>query len=197
MLGSFRRPVALGAVLAFAMLLAVGGASVHAQTATTIAMKDFVFEGLPTQLTPGQYTFNVTNQGQQEHVLVMLELQAGKTLQDVLSILPTLGPDSALPPGLFVDGPPTADAFAPPGQSASASFTVRPGNYVAVCPIPDPASGKLHADLGMANLIRVREGAPAGLPDTGAASELTALLAAIAMGGLVVGYATRRRARAA
>jgi hypothetical protein len=36
-----------------------------------------------------------------------------------------------------------------PGQSGWLNLDLEPGNYVAVCYVPDPASGHAHLELGM------------------------------------------------
>ena len=36
-----------------------------------------------------------------------------------------------------------------PGESGWLNLDLQPGNYVALCHIPDPASGKAHEELGM------------------------------------------------
>ena len=36
-----------------------------------------------------------------------------------------------------------------PGNSAQTTLNLTPGNYALVCFIPDPATGKSHAALGM------------------------------------------------
>jgi hypothetical protein len=37
-----------------------------------------------------------------------------------------------------------------PGSSGYPALNLQPGTYAAICLIPDPASGKPHAALGMA-----------------------------------------------
>ncbi len=79
------------------------------------------------------------------------------------------------------------------------------GTYVAVCFIPDPATGKPHAALGMLREFTVGAAAgpgnlpatgeapvPVALPDTGARGVPLLLLAA-ALGLFSVGMVLRRR----
>ena len=131
--------------------------------------------------------------------MAIAELLPGKTFEDVYAVLngpPTQGP----PAGLFAGDASYADLFAAPAQSFTKALTLHPGNYIALCPIPDAASGKPHFALGMIQELRVRSDAPAApvaLPDTGA-TELTTLgltLVALAGGGLLGGALLRRRAR--
>ena len=191
-----RRSVLLGVLLLVPLLVATYGRTAYAQgTALTVPMVDFAF-GLPARLPPGTYTWNVPNRGQQPHVLILLELKAGKTLADLMQVLsgpPTEGP----PPGLAAIANEYADAFAEPGKRASVTLTLHPGNFVALCPVPDPGSGKPHFALGMISELRVREGAvamPSALPNTGTGSSSAGLwLAAMAISGLIGGWYMRRK----
>ncbi len=194
-----RHPVALVVLFLVGLLAVTHSSSVQAQQATTISMQDFKFVGLPARIQPGTYTWTVVNEGKQPHVLVISELLPGKTFEDVYAVLngpPTQGP----PAGLFAGDASYADLFAAPAQSFTKALTLHPGNYIALCPIPDAASGKPHFALGMSQELRVRADAPSApvaLPDTGA-TELTTLgltLVALAGGGLLGGALLRRRAR--
>ena len=158
----------LGILLVSCLL--VGTRQASAEEAASITMREFAFEGVPARLQPGTYTWNIANRGQEPHVLSLAELLPGKTLEDVVNALATSSGsrEEGPPKGLFVGDDQMVGAFAEAGKSRTLEFTLRPGNYVAVCPLPDPASGKLHANLGMIELIRVRVDAPAALPNTGA-----------------------------
>jgi LPXTG-motif cell wall-anchored protein len=131
--------------------------------------------------------------------LVISELLPGKTFEDVYAVLngpPTQGP----PAGLFAGDASYADLFAAPAQSFTKALTLHPGNYIALCPIPDAASGKPHFALGMIQELRVRSDAPAtpvALPDTGVAdsTRLALTLGLLAGAGLLGGALLRRKAR--
>ena len=192
-----RRSVLLGVLLLVPLLVATYGRTAYAQgTALTVPMVDFAF-GLPARLPPGTETWNVVNQGRQPHVLILLELKAGKTLQDLMQVLNTPAPTEGPPPGLAAVANEYVDAFAEPGKRASVTLTLHPGNFVALCPVPDPASGKPHFALGMISELRVREGAvamPSALPNTGTGSSSVGLwLVAIAISGLIGGRYLRRK----
>ena len=64
-----------------------------------------------------------------------------------------------------------------PGGSVWTDYTLSTGNYIAVCNIPDVASGTPHAVLGMVGSFAVTEGAaPATMPATGASTPLALTL---------------------
>ncbi len=191
-----RHPVALVILFLASLLAATHSSSVQAQQATTISMQDFKFVGLSARIQPGTYTWTVVNEGIQPHVLALAELLPGKTFEDVYAVLngpPLQGP----PAGLFAGDDSYADLFAAPAQSFTKALTLHPGNYIALCPIPDAASGKPHFALGMIQELRVRADIPVALPDTGAAdpSTLALTLVALAGAGLLGGGLLRRKAR--
>ena len=199
-----RRPTALVIVLLAGLLVATYSTSVQAQQAATISMQDFRFVGLPARMQPGTYNWTVVNEGKQPHVLDLYELLPGKTFRDVYAVLngpPRQGP----PTGLFAGDAAYAALFAAPAKSFSSPITLHPGNYIAICPIPDAASGAPHFALGMVAELRVRADAPAtapapapvALPDTGAAETSTfgLVLVAFAAAGVLCGGMLRRRAR--
>ena len=72
-----------------------------------------------------------------------MKLAPGKTVEDVKASLQSQSSGSS--PTDFVGG---AGALAQ-GSSAWLKMNLEPGNYVAVCFVPDTASGKAHAELGM------------------------------------------------
>ena len=127
-------------------LFKVTGASNHGQVNPSqadvqVTLKDYSFE-LPSTLKSGLLTYKVTNQDPQPHEVVLLKLVPGKTLQDVQAALHS---ESAPPPGEFVGG---MGVFAP-GASVWHKKNLAPCNYVALCFIPDKASGMPHAQMGM------------------------------------------------
>jgi hypothetical protein len=117
--------------------------------AGTVTMKDFTYD-LPATMGTGRQTYRVVNDGpQQPHETNIVRLNDGKTLADVTAW------DTA-PSG----PPPFTAAGGMNGLSVNASgFMVtqlQPGNYAAVCFIPDPGSGRSHLELGMGKEFTVR-----------------------------------------
>jgi uncharacterized cupredoxin-like copper-binding protein len=107
----------------------------------TFTMKDFTFV-MPDQLPAGPATYKVVNEGPQIHELNLLKLAPGTTAQDVVAW--TRNP-SGPPPFEAVGG---INAFSQDGAGYM-TVVLEPGNYVAVCNVPDPASGAPHSELGM------------------------------------------------
>lgn len=119
------------------------------QTNGEVILKDFSFV-LPDSIkTAGSTTLKVTNQGPQPHEMNLLKLAPGKTLKDVMAFFnKPSGP------------PPFADAGGMGAIAAGASALVKlnldAGNYVALCFVPDPKTGKSHAELGMVTMFTVK-----------------------------------------
>jgi hypothetical protein len=107
----------------------------------TFTMKDFTFD-MPDTLPPGRQTYAVVNAGPQMHELNVLKLAPGKTSQDVIDWANA----PAGPPPFEADG--GMNAFSADG-SGYMTLDLQPGTYVAICNVPDPASGQPHAHLGM------------------------------------------------
>lgn len=129
----------------------VSGVANTAEPASDVAvtLKEYTFE-MPTELKAGTHTFKVSNQGAQPHEMILFKLADGKTLADMQAFLSnpeTGGP----PPGEDAGGALPMGA----GMRAWTTVNLTPGNYVAVCFVPDPADGKSHLEHGMMMPITV------------------------------------------
>jgi len=133
--------IAKGMVLPVTVAAPTGQAAKLPQPSAEAVLKDFVFE-LP-ELKAGKTAVKVINRGPQPHELSILRLAAGKTAADVLAFFQQ-------PPS----GPPLfQSAGGVNGLSARVTVVgeleLTAGAYLAICLIPDPASGVPHAALGM------------------------------------------------
>jgi hypothetical protein len=150
--------LAKGMVQAFEV--AAGGtptAAAEPPATGTVVLRDFAFE-LPDQIAAGPQVWEVVNEGPQPHEIALLKLAPGVTPEQVMGIME--GP-SASPEADHEMASPAAAAGAPPfapagGMQALASglrgwtvLNLEPGDYLAICLVPDPASGQPHAELGM------------------------------------------------
>jgi hypothetical protein len=107
----------------------------------TFTLKDFSFD-MPDTLPPGPATYKVVNAGRQMHELNVVKLASGKSPEDLLAWEKApAGP----PPFESAGG---INAFSADG-SGYMTLELQPGSYVAVCRVPDPASGVPHLHLGM------------------------------------------------
>jgi hypothetical protein len=121
--------------------------------ASTVTLREFSFT-LPATL-PGHATLAVRNDGTQSHEMAIFQLQPGKTLDDAKRFL--LTPPGTAPtipaPGGFVGG---ITGLAP-GATGYVELALKPGQYVAVCFLPDiTKNGLPHAIEGMIQQFTTR-----------------------------------------
>jgi uncharacterized cupredoxin-like copper-binding protein len=123
-------------------VVAAGQSGAQAPRAdASIILKDFGFE-MPAGVKAGKQTWEIKNAGPQLHEMVIFKLAPGKTMDDVGAFFQSpAGP----PPFEAVGGMQALSV----GKSAWLVLDLQPGNYIALCNVPDPASGKAHAELGM------------------------------------------------
>ena len=118
------------------------------QADARVKLLDFAFV-LPSAIKAGQQVWQVVNEGQQIHELMVVKLATGKTLADVQSFLHA---PTGAPPFSQIGG---FQAITP-GQTGWLNLDLTPGEYVALCHVPDPASGHAHTELGMVQPFSVK-----------------------------------------
>jgi uncharacterized cupredoxin-like copper-binding protein len=107
----------------------------------TIKLLDFSF-ALPAEVKAGKQVWKVVNEGKQVHEIAIIRLGEGKTMEDIAAFMEA-------PHGT----PPFADAGGfqaiDPGDMGWLTLDLQPGNYVALCYVPDPSTGHAHMEMGM------------------------------------------------
>jgi hypothetical protein len=114
----------------------------------TVTLSDYSFTASPP-LTAGRHVIRVENSGTQWHEMVLVKLEAGKTVQEMARWAEK--PEGP-PPGSPVDG------VAPisPGESNTVSVDLTPGEYGFICFLPDARDGKPHLMHGMIQQFSVK-----------------------------------------
>ncbi len=115
----------------------------------TVTLEDFVF-GMPLTLPAGEHLWQIDNEGEQWHEVLIAPVEPDTTLEDVQALL-TEGEQSSLP--LFPLAMPLSG-----GQSAWLAVDLQPGSYVIVCSLPDILQMDemhTHFELGMVQLVTV------------------------------------------
>lgn len=107
----------------------------------TIQLLDFAY-AFSSGIEAGPQIWEVENDGDVIHEIALIKLNDGATMDDVEAYMHA--PEGP-PPFANVGGLQAID----PGTSGWVHLDLAPGDYVAVCHIPDPASGKTHIELGM------------------------------------------------
>jgi hypothetical protein len=151
--------VVVGAVV---VLLAAACAPAGPKAATEVSFtaRDYSFEG-PDSVASGWTKFTVVGAGQEFHHIQLVQLDAGKTVADLVAALtaqPVGYPDWANPDG----GPNTAG----PAGTASAIVFLDAGSYALICIIPG-ADGVPHFQKGMAKALTVTSEASAAVEPAG------------------------------
>jgi len=114
-------------------------AKIEADTAVTLL--DFSFT-MPAEFKAGPQIWEITNEGQQPHEIMLVKLAEGKTIADIQAFMEA---PHGTPPFSQIGGFQAIN----PGASGWLNLDLTPGEYVALCHVPDPASGKAHEELGM------------------------------------------------
>lgn len=109
-----------------------------------IEMADFSF-AIPSSLAAGPQTWQLVNLGDQIHHLSLLRLDDGVTFADVMAFMGSDGPPAG-PPSFQMA---VASELLTSSESNYFLLDLAPGNYVAVCFLPDEDSGAPHFALGM------------------------------------------------
>lgn len=137
---------AKGMIRPFTVTAATGPLAPAPSSDVSIKLVDYTFD-LSTPLTAGHHTFAVSNAGPQVHEVELVQLAAGKTVDDLLKwIMKPAGP----PPGSLIGG---VAPFRNTTNYFSADLTA--GTYAMICFVPDAKDGKPHFMHGMTKTFTV------------------------------------------
>ena len=128
----------------------VTGTSTNAMAPTAdvnLVLNDYVFN-FDKPLTAGRHTIKVTNPAAQDHEIQLIQLHSGKTLSDMQQWIAKM---SGPAPGRAVGG----IASMKPGTTNYFDVDLTPGEYVAICVVPDKRDGKPHFEHGMVTQFKV------------------------------------------
>ena len=113
----------------------------------TMTLSDYTFT-LSKPLAAGRQMIKVVNGATQPHEVVLVQLDSGKTMEDVGKWAETMkGP----PPGKPIGGIP---AFMP-GKNTYFEASLAPGDYGLICFVPDAKDGKPHVAHGMVQQFKI------------------------------------------
>jgi hypothetical protein len=134
---------AKGMVLPLTVTAATAPAIPAPATQGTVTMKEFSYALSTGTLPAGKSMLTIVNEGTQPHEFGLLRLAPGKVAADVTQYFAS--PPAGPPPFTSAGGLTGLS----PGQRGIAALDLMPGEYAAVCFLPDAASGKEHLQLGM------------------------------------------------
>jgi hypothetical protein len=160
--------MAKGMVLPLTVTQAIGEALPAPKEDLAVDLTEFSFHNFPKTVATGQQLWKVQNIGAQLHELAIFKLADGVTADQVLELI---GAPADSMPGMDMGTPDHSMAGMEMGTPAPAAapfvmvsgvapifpkevnwlkVDFAPGNYLAVCYVPDPESGAPHFALGMA-----------------------------------------------
>lgn len=126
-------------------LIVTGDSSAAPKPAATVAVRlvDHAFVSDDTWPS-GRIRVEIANAGTQDHILNLMRMKGDQTLTE------------------YLDKPGRSERIGGisrlgPGQVVQLELDLEPGRYVALCLIRDPATGKMHLELGMARIITVED----------------------------------------
>lgn len=125
-----------------------------------VDLVDFNF-AMPAEISAGPQIWEIENNGQQWHEMVIVKLNPGMTIEDLMAMMAAEaegGEGSGEGSG---EPPPFEDVafWAPmsPGERAWTTLDLEPGNYTILCFLPDFATGMSHVEHGMVRTLTVTE----------------------------------------
>ena len=139
--------IAKGMMRGLTVVAAAAPAAPEPVADITMALVDYGFE-LSTPITAGRHTIKFENPAAQVHEVVMVKLDAGKTMQDWVAAAEKM--DGPLP-GKLVSGM----AGMAPGTRGYVTHDFTAGEYGLVCFTPDAKDGKPHFLHGMIQQVTV------------------------------------------
>lgn len=111
-------------------------------TRINLTLSEYTFVGdLPT--TAGRHSFVFTNDGDEPHIAILLQLEEGATVDQVIAAQGQEGVAASF-----------ESAVAPPGAETVITTDLTAGDWILICPIPD-AEGTSHAEHGMVTSFSV------------------------------------------
>jgi hypothetical protein len=131
------------------------------QADVDVQLQEYSFVGLENPIPAGPHLWKFTNTGKQPHIMILFQGPAGITMNQVMTLLQS---EDATPPA---DVPYQESDFnfsqpglgvLSPGQTSWLALDLAPGTYIALCFVPDEATGAPHALMGMVQVFTVGEG---------------------------------------
>lgn len=119
----------------------------------TVDLVDFNF-AVPPEIESGPKVWQISNRGQQWHEMVIVALNEGTTVEDVIAMLSSEEP---------AEGPPPFEQVAfwapnSPGETGWVTWDLPPGEYTVICFLPDIAGDMSpHAAHGMVATLTVTQ----------------------------------------
>ena len=123
----------------------------------SVTANEYAFQN-PASLNAGAVEFNMTNRGKEQHVMELVRVNDGSTLDEAKEYV--MAPEPQGPePYTFVPGV----ALVVPGGVGNSMSVLEPGTYMLFCPIPAP-DGTPHFAKGMISSFEATGSGGGSLP---------------------------------
>lgn len=138
---------------------AMADGAARPEASIVVRLTDFSFE-VDSSVPAGRHTIRVANAGVEPHDLVMMRLNPGITIAELLA---AMNPERARRPGQAAAPPPPLEslmtgaggiAAIAPGMESFFEANLSPGEYVLLCMATAP-DGRSHIEHGMVKQIRI------------------------------------------
>lgn len=133
-------------------VVAQGKPTAMPKTDLKVPMYDFAF-AFSGGLKPGKQTWEIVNNGQEPHELVMVRVRPGKTVQEAIAFMHAENPQGE-PPVDFSSM--VATGIVSEGQRMALEVNLQKGTYLVTCFLPALKNSKPHHDLGMEMSFEVK-----------------------------------------
>jgi plastocyanin len=114
--------------------------------AVEVTTTEYEFAGIPAELPPGPVTFEVRNDGGENHDLVLRKVILERDILEVLEL-------SQVEQGDYLEDAGATPAI-PPGEMGSLAASLETGTYAYLC-LVTTESGRPHAFAGMRGTVEV------------------------------------------
>jgi hypothetical protein len=140
-----------------ALRTGASGGDVSAPVTVHVVARDYALQA-PDSLGAGRVEFDLKNEGQKTHELIVGLARPGTTSADIVAAHQR-GLTLRQLTGAYLDGLPGGALFAAPGTASAATLTVSLASgrdYVLLCQLRDTVGASTHAMLGMFHLVHVK-----------------------------------------
>ena len=109
-------------------------------TDVSITTSEYTFGGLPTELAAGPAVFTVQNIGEEVHEVLVMRKNDGvtETAEEIIALPDEEAMTKATMAGI---------AFGFPGSTSYTTMDLAPGDYIAVCFLPQGATPEVMAQM--------------------------------------------------
>ena len=144
-------PQFAGTALTVTAASSASPAAVSITADVDVSLQEYTFVGLEHPVPAGAHVWQVTNTGQQPHIMLIFPIPAGTTTEQVQASVRTMMTGTPEAGAIDLGNAPAAAGCSTlsTGQSLYLPVDLVAGTYGAICFFPDEQTGAPHALMGM------------------------------------------------